>query len=111
MALAKCMSVLRDWREQNRIKINQRAVALQTAFNDLPGWRIKAMGAYFAYVQHPWTERCSIDVAEYLARELGVVVLPGEFFGPNQTRFLRVAFANVESDVIAELPNRLKLCI
>ncbi len=73
----------------------------------LPEWRIDAMGAYFAYVQHPWADESSINVAEQLARDYGVVTLPGEFFGPGQERYLRVAFANVVSEVIALLPERL----
>ncbi|ASJ74919.1 aminotransferase [Granulosicoccus antarcticus] len=106
-ALAKCMPELTNWRADNRDQINQRAATLISAMDKLPGWRIDAMGAYFAYVQHPWTNESSFDVAERLARELGVVTLPGEFFGPGQERYLRVAFANVVSEVIALLPERL----
>lgn len=106
-ALAKCMPELVAWREGNREEINRRAATLVTAMDSLPGWRIDAMGAYFAYVQHPWADTPSFDVAERLARELGVVTLPGEFFGAGQERYLRVAFANVVSDVIALLPERL----
>lgn len=108
VALANCMTELREWREDNRIEINQRAVALEIAIKELPSWSIEAIGAYFAYVRHPWSDRASIDVAENLASEYGVVTLPGEFFGPSQQQFLRVAFANVESDVIASLPQRLQ---
>ena len=72
-------------------------------------WKIDAIGAYFAYGQHPWPEPSSLSVAERLARELGIVTLPGEFFGPEQSRYLRVAFANVVADVIATLPKRLSV--
>ncbi|MEE9335187.1 MAG: aminotransferase class I/II-fold pyridoxal phosphate-dependent enzyme [Granulosicoccaceae bacterium] len=106
-ALAKCMSDLESWRASNRIEINRRAATLLSAMATLPGWKIDAIGAYFAYVQHPWPEQSSLSVAERLARELGIVILPGEFFGPEQIRYLRVAFANVVSDVIATLPVRL----
>lgn len=110
VALAECMVELRSWREENRIKINKRAIVLQSAMQKLPGWHIEAIGAYFAYIQHPWPNRSSVEVAENLAKENGIVTLPGEFFGPSQERFLRVAFANVESDVIATLPKRILGC-
>ncbi len=107
VALANCMSGLTHWRATNRLEINQRAAALLSAVSLLPEWKIEAIGAYFAYVQHPWPEQSSLSVAERLASELGIVALPGEFFGPEQSRFLRIAFANVASDVIATLPERL----
>jgi aspartate/methionine/tyrosine aminotransferase len=46
-------------------------------------------------------------VAEWLARERGVLALPGSYFGPDQDRYLRVAFANVDAEAIAGLPARL----
>jgi len=107
IALAKCMQALRPWREHNRVKINTRALTLKNAMQSLPNWNIEAMGAYFAYVRHPWSNLSSLQVAEYLAEEFGVITLPGEFFGPEQQAYLRVAFANVESDVIVSLPQRL----
>lgn len=106
-ALAKCMPELGIWRAGNREEINRRAATLVTVMDALPEWRIDAMGAYFAYVQHPWVDESSIAVAERLARDYGVVTLPGEFFGPGQERYLRVAFANVVSEVIVLLPDRL----
>lgn len=106
-ALAQCMGELKQWRASNRIEINRRAAVLLSAMSLLGEWKLDAIGAYFAYVQHPWPARSSLDVAERLAQEFGIVTLPGEFFGPEQHRHLRIAFANVESDVIASLPERL----
>jgi len=101
------MQKLRPWREHNRARINNRALTLKSAMQTLPNWKIEAMGAYFAYVRHPWHNRSSLRVAEYLAEELGIITLPGEFFGPEQQAYLRLAFANVESDVIDSLQQRL----
>ena len=81
------MSDLTPWRASHRIEINRRAAALLSAMSLLPEWKIDAIGAYFAYVQHPWPEQSSLSVAERLARELGIVTLPGEFFGPEQRRY------------------------
>jgi len=47
-------------------------------------------------------------VAEKLAREFGVVCLPGVYFGPGQEPYLRFAFANADAATIAKLSDRLK---
>ena len=109
IALANCMNELQTWRVNNRLEINRRAAVLLSAMSELPDWKIDAIGAYFAYVQHPWTGQSSLRVAERLASEFGIVALPGEFFGLEQTGHLRIAFANVASDVIATLPGRFSL--
>jgi len=108
-ALAKCMRGLTTWRVNNRIEINRRADTLISTMAALPEWKLEVVGAYFAYVQHPWPDQSSLSVAERLARELGIVTLPGEFFGPGQQGHLRIAFANVDANVIKTLPDRLSL--
>ena len=45
--------------------------------------------------------------AEALARQVGIVCLPGEYFGEGQGEFLRFAFANADCARIAELPSRI----
>lgn len=109
VALAACLPQLDDWRAANREEINRRASALRQTLAALPEWRIDAMGAYFAYVRHPWPEESSVSVAERLAREQGIVTLPGAFFGLGQEHYLRIAFANVTADVITTLTQRLKV--
>ena len=42
-----------------------------------------------------------------MARDVGVLTIPGTFFGDGQEAFLRFAFANAGRDVIAKLPRRL----
>jgi aspartate/methionine/tyrosine aminotransferase len=107
-ALPWAIEALRDWREENRAEINRRAEVFRKALAPLPGWRIDSVGAYFAYLRHPFPERPAQAVAEKLATERGVLCLPGTYFGPGQDRHLRVAFANVGSDVIAGLTERLR---
>ncbi len=66
-------------------------------------------GAYFAYLKHPYPGRSGNQVCEWLAREFGVLCLPGSYFGPEQERFVRVAFANVDAAQIRAIPERLRL--
>jgi hypothetical protein len=107
-ALAWGIGALRDWREENRAELNQRGDAFRRAFKELNDWRVASVGAYFAYVRHPFPGRPAREVAERLATERGVLALPGVYFGPGQDDHLRIAFANVGADVIAQLPERLR---
>ncbi len=107
-ALAWGIGALGHWREQNRAELNLRGEAFRAAFKGLNAWRVESVGAYFAFVRHPFPGRPAREVAEQLAVERGVLALPGVYFGPGQDDHLRIAFANVGADVIAELPGRLR---
>jgi aspartate/methionine/tyrosine aminotransferase len=107
MALARGLDELGAWREANRAEIAGRAQTFRATLAASPCWRIDAIGAYFAYVQHPYANLESQQVAERLATEVGVLTVPGNFFGANQQRHLRMAFANADSATIRQLSARL----
>jgi aspartate/methionine/tyrosine aminotransferase len=107
VAVAKAMPVLADWRAGNRLEIVRRADALISVMKELPGWEIGAIGAYFAFIRHPFEAMNSSAVAERLAKEAGVVSLPGSYFGEGQERYLRLAFANADVVSIGRLVERL----
>jgi aspartate/methionine/tyrosine aminotransferase len=106
-ALAWGVEALRDWRLANRDLMAGRAEAFRRAASQLPGWRLDALGAYFAYLRLPAEAPDAVAMAEALAVDRGLLGLPGPFFGPGQDRHLRLAFANAEESVIAQLPERL----
>ena len=106
-ALAWAIPALPAWRAANRTIINRRADAMRDAFQRLPDWRIESLGAYFAYVRHPYPNRSAAQVTEHLATDLGAVGLPGSAFGPGQESHLRLAFANLELDGVTALTARL----
>lgn len=108
VAVASALTVLADWRAGNRLEIVRRADALRLAVSGLAGWEIAAIGAYFAFVRHPFADRSSSEVAERLARESGVVCIPGAYFGEGQERYLRLAFANADVASIELLSERLR---
>ncbi|MDK4722876.1 aminotransferase [Rhizobium sp. CNPSo 3968] len=108
IAVASALPILADWRAGNRLEIIRRADALRLAASELTGWEIAAIGAYFAFVRHPFEDRSSSEVAEELARERGVVCIPGAYFGEGQERYLRLAFANADVASIGLLPDRLR---
>ena len=105
-ALGWAIGALGEWRAENRAVINARAAAVRAVFAGLPAWRLESLGAYFAYVRHPF-ELPAAAVAERLAAEFGAVCLPGPAFGPGQEQHLRIAFANSDVDGLRALGGRL----
>ena len=107
-AIAWGIGALAAWRAENREEIIRRAAACHAALTGLNDWRVSSLGAYFAYVRHPFPGKSSIAVAEALATKRGVLALPGTYFGPGQDDHIRIAFANADTGVIAQLPERLR---
>lgn len=106
-AVAKALPALADWRLANRAEIAARASALRDVISRLPQWKLKAIGAYFAYIRHPFPDIDSQFVAEKLAKLAGIVCLPGDYFGEGQESYLRFAFANADVATIRMLEDRL----
>ena len=108
--LGWAIPALKEWRARNRATINARAEAVRTGFAALAegGWRLDSLGAYFAYVRHPFAAQTAARVTERLATELGAVGLPGSAFGPDQDGHLRLAFANLPLDAVPDLVGRMQ---
>jgi aspartate/methionine/tyrosine aminotransferase len=107
-ALPWAIEGLRDWREANRAEINRRIQVFRQALDPLPEWRIESVGAFFAYLRHPFAGYTSQQVAERLAVDRGVLCLPGNYFGPKQETHLRFAFANVGGGELTNLTDRMR---
>lgn len=107
VAVAKALPALDAWRAGNRAEIAERAEALKAVMRRLPGWKLQAIGAYFAYVRHPYADISAQFVAEKLAQIAGVICLPGDYFGEGQEAYLRFAFANADVATIVKLEERL----
>jgi aspartate/methionine/tyrosine aminotransferase len=107
IAVARALPALSDWRSANRLEIETRAKALRETMTCLGGWKLEAVGAYFAFVRHPFENKTSAEVAEQLAKQAGILAIPGEYFGAGHTQFLRFAFANADSTTILQLRGRM----
>ncbi len=95
---------LTGWRNEQCGRVLQLIDALDTAFKTHPSsYQLISRGAFFAYLRHPHGGRSSIDVARDLAKNQGLLVLPGEFFGDSQQDYLRVAFANANAGQLEDL--------
>ncbi len=106
IVLPWAMDALGEWQKETRAALARRTATFEAAVAEAPEWRIDQIGAYFAYVRHPFPGIPASRVAEVLARERGVLALPGSYFGPGQDDHLRVAFANVGETVLARLGAR-----
>ncbi len=100
---------LGDFVAGNTRMMRSRAQAVAEAFrtND-PGYELVSVGAYFAYVRHPFGTTPGRAVAKRLADEQNLLCVPGAMFGPGQEGYLRLAFANVGTELMPELVRRLK---
>jgi aspartate/methionine/tyrosine aminotransferase len=99
---------LDGWKAEKRTVMADRLAAMRTAFAaHAPQFDVVSSGAFFAYIRHPYEGRSARDVAMALARDTGVLTLPGTMFGPGQEQYLRIAFANVEAGLMVEAARRL----
>jgi aspartate/methionine/tyrosine aminotransferase len=102
---------LSQWLAGQRAEILDRRAALEQGFHRLAGWRLMGLGAYFAYVAHPFDAASDVLAPEILARA-GVLMLPGTMFRPPEqtagSREFRIAFANIDRAGINTLFTRLE---
>lgn len=106
------MQNLQQWLAGERDEILARRAAITENMPKLEavGWRLRGLGGYFAYVEHPFAESAA-DLAPRLVRDAGILCLPGTMFYPAEdaqgARELRIAFANLDAAGIATLFDRL----
>jgi hypothetical protein len=111
LALRFATENLDDWVAANREMMTRRhdAFVREFATSGNP-FRLVASGAFFAWVRHPFPDLTGRDVARKLAQEAGVMVLPGEVFGPGLEPYLRLAFGNIrEEEIPAAVERFMKL--
>jgi aspartate/methionine/tyrosine aminotransferase len=106
-ALAWAIPALGAWRQATAQAVSKRGAFFAEGMAAASGWRIEAIGAYFAYVRHPWADATSVEVARRLAQTAGVLALPGSYFGPGQDEFLRFAYANTDAAGAAATGSRI----
>jgi aspartate/methionine/tyrosine aminotransferase len=106
-ALTWAIPALADWRADTARQIARRAALFAEGLGAARGWTIEAIGAYFAYIRHPFLDQSGTDVARRLATEIGILALPGSYFGPGQAPFLRFAYANTSDEGAMAVGSRL----
>ncbi|MTI01625.1 aminotransferase [Roseibium sp. RKSG952] len=107
------MQNLTQWLAGERAEILDRRAAISEGMPRLEskGWRLLGLGAYFAYLEHPFAMP-SDEVARRLVSEAGILLLPGTMFMPDHDpagkRQVRIAFANLDRRGIEQLFDRLQ---
>jgi aspartate/methionine/tyrosine aminotransferase len=103
-----CLAEVASWKSEKLQMMRARAAALKDAFAhpDLR-YELVSVGAFFAYLRHPFAGETAKAVARRLAGEHDLLCLPGSMFGPGQDDYLRLAFANVAGDLMPEVAARL----
>ena len=106
------MQNLGDWLAGERLEILDRRRAIEDGFPALAakGWSLMGVGAYFAYMRHPFDTR-SDQLAPELVKTAGLLCLPGTMFHPagatQAGSELRIAFANLNAEGIGQMYQRL----
>ena len=107
------MQNLSQWLAGERAEILARRAAIEAEFPRLEaqGWHLLGLGAYFAYMAHPF-EQASDVLAQELVRHQSILCLPGTMFRPegdaSGAQELRIAFANVDAAGVKILFDRLE---
>ena len=107
------MQNLSQWLAGERDEILDRRAAIAEGMPALEtrGWRLLGLGAYFAYLEHPF-DLSSDELARRLVSEAGVLLLPGTMFMPDHDpdgkRQVRIAFANLDRAGLGQLFDRLQ---
>lgn len=102
------LAQLLPWARENTRGLKARADLLGQGLARSNRWRLVSIGAYFAYVEHPFAGQASTAVSKRLADEENLLTIPGDMFGAGQERFIRLAFANVADDRIPTVLERLE---
>ncbi|MEM7732024.1 MAG: aminotransferase [Pseudomonadota bacterium] len=101
-----------QWCAGEREEILDRRAAIKEHWPAMAnaGWQLQGLGAFFAYVRHPFTLP-SDKLAPTLVRDAGILLLPGTMFYPEgdarAPHELRIAFANIDRGGIKTLFERL----
>ena len=104
---------LTPWVAEQRSAILARRKAIKDGMPRLEsrGWRLLGLGAFFAYLEHPF-DMDSDALARFLVAKAGILLLPGTMFMPADDpagkRQVRIAFANLDRAGIEQLFSRLQ---
>jgi aspartate/methionine/tyrosine aminotransferase len=99
---------LAGWARGNAEALARRGGMFRDGLARSNRWRLVSLGAYFAYVEHPYDGIPSAKVAKWLADDHNLLTIPGSMFGQGQDRFIRFAFANVGDAMVPPIFDRLE---
>jgi len=104
---------LSDWLAGERQEVLARRRVIATRMEGLAaqGWRLRGLGAYFAYLEHPFDLPSEV-LAPMLVRAASLLLLPATMFVPpgdtSGARAFRMAFANADQAQLHAVFDRLE---
>lgn len=97
-----------DWRTVQAARIRGLLEQFQTVMATRPGgFELASSGAFFGWVQHPFTDMDTAEVVRRLVVEHDVLLIPGTAFTPTDDRWLRMSYANLTPEQFPILAERL----
>ncbi|TGU74446.1 aminotransferase [Geomonas terrae] len=100
---------LSEWVARNRVMMERRHEVFRAEMEKGGNpFRLVASGPFFGWVAHPCSGKTGRQVVKRLVEEAGMLLLPGEVFGPGLEGYLRLAFGNVTEDAIPEAVRRFR---
>lgn len=97
------------WRAERARDLAEHRELLRAAMAERPGgFELLSCGGFFAWVQHPFTDRSTEDVVRELVVRHDVLVIPGTAFQPEDRRTVRVSVSNLDRATVVEFVERLK---
>jgi len=103
-----CWEGLAEWLDMRRGEMESRVRVFQEAITASGCvFEVESAGAFFAYLRHPF-DVDAWEVAAKLARDGGVLVLPGSCCGSTEWRYIRVAVGNADEETLALAADRMR---
>lgn len=88
--------------EEMRSRYELRLLKVVSALNCIPGIRCEMPeGAFYVFPEINFRDYHSYQLADYLLEEVGVAVTPGEAFGPQYKKHIRISCAESD-DLLAD---------
>jgi hypothetical protein len=104
---------LKSWvaKQRDELLLTRKEIENRFKLLEPKGWKLAGLGAYFAYLEHPFNMNSKV-LAKRLLENKSILTVPGTLFFNKENiegeRFLRIAFANIDRKDIKILFERLQ---
>ncbi|MBO0872546.1 MAG: aminotransferase [Pseudonocardia sp.] len=99
-----------QWRRARAAEVADNRSRLETAMADRPGgFEVLAVGGFFGWMRHPFTERPTDEVTRELVTRYDTLVISGTAFLPDDRQVFRVSVGNLTQAGITDFTERLRL--
>ncbi len=98
----------REWRRAQADRILGALDRFRQIMAERPGgFELATAGAFFGWARHPFTELSTAEVIKRLVLDHDVLAIPGTAFTPDDDRWVRFSYANLDVADFDELSKRL----